>query len=74
MVFLSVGAPRWKQRALYDAVKDAAAATGVVRLARLSIYDHVEGVRLEDFLRGLAVVTAEALYSFVAARSSAALA
>ncbi|MGN7192445.1 hypothetical protein [Curtobacterium sp. MCBA15_004] len=73
MVFLSGGAPRWKQRALYDAVKDAAAATGVVRLARLSIYDHVEGVRLEALLRGRAVVTAEALYSFVAARSSAAL-
>ncbi|QKS16491.1 hypothetical protein HUN59_09950 [Curtobacterium sp. Csp2] len=74
MVFLDVGAPRWKQRALYDAVKDAAAATGMVRLARLSVHDDVEGIRLEDYLRGRAAVTPEALFGFVAARSSAPLA
>ena len=37
------GAPRWKQRALYDAMKYAAGAAGQVRLARLSIYDQIDG-------------------------------
>lgn len=45
------GAPRWKQRALYDALKDAAAAAGVVRLVRLSIYDDLEGLSMEFLLR-----------------------
>ena len=38
------GAPRWKQRAIYDAMKDtvAAGAKGV-RVARLSVYDNVSG-------------------------------
>lgn len=49
-VFTTYGAPRWKQRALYDAMKDAAAASGQVRLARVSIYDEVDGVRLDDVL------------------------
>lgn len=47
------GAPRWKQRALYDAFKDAFALSQPdVRLARVSIYDEVGGVALEDALRG----------------------
>jgi hypothetical protein len=34
------GAPRWKQRALYDAIKDTAPNTGLgISLARVSIYD-----------------------------------
>jgi hypothetical protein len=49
-VFGALGAPRWKQRALYDAMKDAAAAAGQVRLSRLSIYDEVDGVRLDHVL------------------------
>ena len=41
------GAPRWKQRALYDAMKDIAALTsGTVRLARLSVWDIIGDVRL----------------------------
>lgn len=37
------GSPRWKQRALYDAMRDIAAARGMVRLARLAAYDDVGG-------------------------------
>ncbi|MFT4164673.1 MAG: hypothetical protein QM650_05480 [Microlunatus sp.] len=69
-VFGEHGAPRWKQRALYDAMKDAAAASGVVRLARLSIYDRVAGVRLNDVLYGRAEVPMVALAEFVIQRSS----
>lgn len=42
----AAGAPRWKQRALYDAMKDAAAAVGAVRLARLATHDDLGGVTL----------------------------
>lgn len=44
------GSPRWKQRALYDAMRDAVAATGAVRLARLSVYDVLGGVTLNEVL------------------------
>ena len=45
--FIANGAPRWKQRALYDAMKDAAAlADDRIRLIRLSTHDEVGGVRL----------------------------
>jgi hypothetical protein len=46
------GAPRWKQRALYDTIKDLAAITrSGPRLARLSIYDQIDGRQLEDQLQ-----------------------
>lgn len=46
---LETGSPRWKQRALYDAMKDAAAASvDGPALARVSIYDIVDGVPLEE--------------------------
>jgi hypothetical protein len=44
------GSPGWKQRALYDAMRDAVAATGGVRLARLSVYDDLGGVTLNEVL------------------------
>lgn len=44
------GAPRWKQRALYDSMKDELAASGGVRLARLSVHDIVGGVTLDSIL------------------------
>lgn len=68
--FDAAGAPRWKQRALYDAMKDAAAAGGQVRLARVSIYDHVDGVALNDVLYGRARVPASAVAEFVNYRST----
>ncbi|MGD0197243.1 MAG: hypothetical protein ABSC56_04975 [Solirubrobacteraceae bacterium] len=45
------GAPRWKQRALYDAIKDSATmAETPVAMARLSIYDVVAGHTLGQAL------------------------
>ncbi|WP_022908562.1 DUF7255 family protein [Curtobacterium sp. B18] len=63
------GAPRWKQRALYDAMKDVAAAAGAIRLSRVSVYDVIDGVRLEDLLRGRAVVPPSVVRTFVESRA-----
>ncbi len=47
------GAPRWKQRALYDAVKDAVASVpGGPRLVRLAVHDEIGGVSLGAALEG----------------------
>ena len=67
-VFGEFGAPRWKQRALYDAMKDAAAATGIVRLARVSIYDEVGGIRLDQILYRKAAVPAATVAALVSQR------
>lgn len=45
--FTGNGAPRWRQRAFYDSVKDAHPNR---RLARLSIYDTVEDRTLDELL------------------------
>lgn len=46
-VFSGKGSSRWKQRALYDAVRDAYAwATPRVRLARISIHDEIGGLNV----------------------------
>lgn len=68
-VFGGHGSARGKQRALYDAMKDVAAVTGVVRLARISIYDLVDGVALGDVLKGKRTVPAEAVRLAVEARA-----
>jgi len=68
-VFDDGGAPRWKQRALYDAIKDAAAAAGLVQLARVSIYDALDGIRIEDALRGRETIAPDSLRRFVESRS-----
>ena len=60
-VFGVRGAPRWKQRALYDAIKDAAALSPDTRLARLAIYDDVGGVMLDSVLEGRESVDVRAL-------------
>lgn len=69
-VFGDHGAPRWKQRALYDAMKYAAAAIGQVHLARLSIYDDVDGVALNDVLYQRTTATAQSLGDLVNRRST----
>lgn len=69
-VFGDRGAPRWKQRALYDAMKDTAAASGAVRLARISIYDRVAGALLNDVLYGRADIPAIAVAQLVDERST----
>lgn len=54
------GAPRWKQRALYDAIKDT--AVGDVTLARVSVWDALEcGRLLGEVLDGVAVEPREVL-------------
>lgn len=50
------GAPRWKQRALYDAIKDAAAVLGSIQLARVATVDVAADVPLGDALKGQAEV------------------
>lgn len=62
------GAPRWKQRALYDAIKDAAAAVGAVRLARVATVDVVAGVPLGDVLEGRVEVEPEVVVGLVTER------
>lgn len=47
------GSPRWKQRAIYDALKDVAALhSDSLQLARLSIYDPIAGSTLGTLLGG----------------------
>lgn len=62
------GAPRWKQRALYDAIKDAAAAVGAVRLARVATVDVVAGVPLGDVLEGRVEVEPQVVVGLVSER------
>lgn len=63
------GAPRWKQRALYDAVKDAFAVAGRgVRLVRLAIYDTVSGRALGEILEDASRIDPDALIALVDAR------
>lgn len=69
-VFGEHGSPRGKQRAVYDAIKDAAAAAGDVSLARLSIHDDVGDATLETVLRGKAECDGSALLALVAARTA----
>jgi hypothetical protein len=59
-----------EERALYDAMKDAAATVGQVRLARISIYDTVEDVALSDVLYDRAHVSADAIAELVDQRIS----
>lgn len=59
------GSPRWKQRALYDAMRDITALHGGVRLVRLSIYDNLGGVPLGIALSGKAPLDANALAALI---------
>ncbi|MDT0195709.1 hypothetical protein Q9R30_10110 [Arthrobacter sp. AB6] len=69
--FTSRGSPRWKQRALYDAVKDAFAVhSDRHRLARISIHDVISGVRVNDFLLGKQSLPERALLEFLDVRST----
>jgi len=68
-VFGERGSARAKQRALYDAMKDLAASVGVVRLARISIYDRVDGARVDDILYGRTTVDPQLLGVLLKARA-----
>jgi len=67
-VFGKFGAPRWKERALYDAMKDVVAATRHVRLARVSIYDEVDGIRPDDILYRKASAPTEPVAAVISER------
>jgi hypothetical protein len=65
------GAPRWKQRALYDSLKDTLPLlTAEVRLARVATHDSIEGETLATILDGVAPVNAGAVRELVDARTS----
>ena len=65
------GAPRWKQRAIYDVLKDAAILVPFApTLARVATHDEVEGVRLEAVLDGAAVVDPAAIRVLVERRTA----
>ncbi|GBE20919.1 MAG TPA: hypothetical protein ENH00_09575 [Actinobacteria bacterium] len=67
------GSPRWKQRAFYDAVKDAfALTTRSYRVARLSIYDRIGDIELGEALSLGIGLDPEALTSFIWKRSASA--
>jgi hypothetical protein len=65
-----LGAPRWKQRALYDALKDTAVITNGVRLARVATHDAAGGVRLGLILDGNAPLDTPAIRALVDARTT----
>lgn len=69
-VLASGGSPRWKQRALYDAVKDAFSVHNDQRLVRMSVHDVISDVSVNDFLLGKRGVSESAVHEFLAARTT----
>lgn len=66
------GAPRWKQRAFYDALKDTGAGNEIgVAIARVAIYDPIDGALLEDVLERRAVAEPAAVLALVEQRTVA---
>ena len=66
------GAPRWKQRAFYDALKDTGAGNEIgLAIARVAIYDTVDGVLLEDVLESRAAIEPPAVLALVDQRTVA---
>lgn len=64
------GSPRWKQRALYDAIRDAYALEPDHRpLARVSIHDTIDGNALGQILAGQASCSSHALVELVRSRA-----
>jgi hypothetical protein len=64
------GSPRWKQRALYDAMRDVLAASGAVRLARVAVWDELGDTTLARILDGRADVDHDALAELIARRTA----
>jgi hypothetical protein len=55
-VLIGPGSPRWKQRALYDAVKDVAALQSpTLQLCRVSVYDRIGPTELGAALGGASI-------------------
>jgi hypothetical protein len=68
------GSPRWKQRALYDAMRDALAAAGEVRLARVAVWDSVGDATLARVLDGRVEADHDSLAELVERRTAGAAA
>ncbi len=65
------GAPRWKQRALYDAIKDMAPAGEVdMALVRVSVYDRIGDAPLGSILDGYASAAPASVAELVRARAA----
>lgn len=64
------GAPRWKQRALYDAMRDVLAAEGLVRLARVSVWDELGDTTVGRVLDDRAPEDHDALAELVLRRTA----
>lgn len=68
--FSSVGAPRWKQRALYDAMNDIVGlARAQIQLARLATVDVIGGTRLGDALEGHTTIDLDGLRELLIRRT-----
>jgi hypothetical protein len=66
------GAPRWKQRAFYDAMKDTGAGEEIgLSISRVAIYDTVDDVLLEEILERRVVVEPSAVLALVNQRTVA---
>lgn len=64
------GSPRWKQRALYDSMKDAAVLSScALRLARLSVFDTIEETTFASLLNGSAEIVPTLLTQHVERRT-----
>lgn len=69
--FSRLGPSRWKQRALYDAVKDAYAShTPGIALARVSIHDEIGGLNVNWATRNGVLLDPAALRGFIDARTA----
>jgi hypothetical protein len=68
--FLNLGSSRWKQRALYDAVRDSYALhTPGIRLARVSIFDRIGGLEVGKAMKDGTPLDPVALRDFITART-----
>jgi hypothetical protein len=64
------GAPRWKQRAFYDAVKDAVAVSCELQVVRLAVHDEISGVSLGALLEGRGRTASRELQELVEQRTA----
>lgn len=64
-----LGSSRWKQRALYDAVKDAFACHRNLAVARISVTDTINGKRVDRELKKGRPLDPDGLRSLVEART-----
>lgn len=68
-IFGQYGSARWKQRAFYDAIRDMCAIhVDGISVARVSIYDQVDGISLQDILDGRAGIEAMRLHELIESR------